>query len=245
MGLLWFQLPYTEKGASDHTSYFFFTMTYWVFDAMFSALMSFPSERAIIFKERASGAYHLSAYFLAKSLSEAPTRLSLPAIYMTISYWIAGINSNFIVFLGSTLSCLLAAMAGESYGLMIGASVMDFEKSLVVMVVFALTLMVLGGFYVDNVPIWASWLKFLSPFKYAFDASQQMVFDENLPCDGSKQLEMCNGSAKGFVTPEQMNEYLGAQGSIGFNMGMLLVLFFVPRYIAYLFLLKKKDGERT
>jgi ABC-type multidrug transport system permease subunit len=69
-----------------------------VFDAMFQAYMAFPLERAIIFKERSSGAYHLSAYFMAKTTSEAPARLSLPAIYMVISYWMSGVNNHVWIF---------------------------------------------------------------------------------------------------------------------------------------------------
>ena len=65
-GLLWFQMPYTEASVFDRSSYYFFTMTFWVFDAMFTAYMTFPLERTIIFKERSSGAYRLSAYFMAK-----------------------------------------------------------------------------------------------------------------------------------------------------------------------------------
>jgi ABC-type proline/glycine betaine transport system ATPase subunit len=33
-GLLWFQTSNTESAVADRSSYFFFTMTYWVFDAM-------------------------------------------------------------------------------------------------------------------------------------------------------------------------------------------------------------------
>lgn len=244
IGLLWFQIEYTEERSRDLVSYFFFTMTYWVFDSMFNSLMSFPAERSIIYKERASGSYYLSAYFLAKSVSEAPTRVALPGIYMIISYWIAGINPRIDVFLGCTGACLLATVAGESYGLMIGACVMDFEKSLVVMVIVGLTLMVLGGFFISTVPKWVTWLKFLSPFKYAFDASQQMVFDRDLPCDGSNLLDICKGSDISSVTPEQIINQLNAQGSIGFNILMLFVLFVVTRYIAYIFLSKKQASER-
>ena len=51
-GLLWFQMDYTEKTVHDRTSYVFFTMTFWVFDAMFNALMAFPTERKVILKVR-------------------------------------------------------------------------------------------------------------------------------------------------------------------------------------------------
>lgn len=245
MGLVWFQVPYTEARSNDLVSYFFFTMTHWVLDSMFKALMSFPSERTVVYKERASGSYRLSAYFAAKSVAETPTTLALPFLYMVLSYWLAGIHSDVGVFLGTTGCCLLATLAGQSYGLMVSACIMDFEKAVVVMLIIGLSLMVLGGFYVETIPSWISWLKYLSPFKYAFDASQMMVFDRDLPCDGSGRLEACRGKQDGFVSPEVMIELSGAEGGVAFNVCMLIVLFLVPRYFAYLFLSKKKGSERS
>jgi ABC-type multidrug transport system ATPase subunit len=110
-GLLWFQLGWSEEYVADRSSYYFFTMSYWVFDSMFGSLMAFPSEREVILKERASASYNLSAYFMAKTLSECPTRLALPFIYMIISYWMGAVNSSFAVFLGSTGCTLMVSDA--------------------------------------------------------------------------------------------------------------------------------------
>lgn len=244
MGLVWFQLPYTESTVLDRDGFFFFTMTYWVFDSMFAALMSYPSEALIVNKERSSGSYHLSAYFLAKMCSEVPTRMILPTIYMVIAYFLAGINNNFWVFLGSLACALLSVMSGESIGLLVGAMVPNFEEALVVLVVMAVLLMVVGGFFVQNAPAFMLWFKFLSPFKYAFDASRQIVFSKPVPCDGSGVLMLCEGDVE-FVSPAELKESLGSQGSIGFNIGMLIVIFVVPRYLAYLAIRRKKAGERT
>ena len=244
-GLLFFQLGTTEGSVQDTSSFFFFTMTYWVFDSMFNALMAFPTERHVILKERASGSYRLSAYFLAKTTSEAPTRLILPFIYTVIAYWMSGVNGKFTVFLGTTGCTLLSVLSGEAIGLLIGASVYDQQKALAVMTVFALALMLLGGYFVENVPSFISWARYLSPFKYAFDASQQVVFDENVPCDGSGALgDICGGSAQGYATPEQVKEFLRVEGSLAFNVGMLLVMSTLPRYAAYLALRSKKSGDR-
>ena len=127
-GLLWFQVPHTEGSLSDRHSFIFFSITYWIFDGTFTAIFTFPNEREIIFKERASGSYYLSAYFLSKTISEVPTRLSLPTIFWSIAYWMSGVNYRFDVFLGTMGCTILAVMAGESYGLLCGALVMDFEK---------------------------------------------------------------------------------------------------------------------
>lgn len=243
-GLLWFQMPYTEATVFDRSSYYFFTMTFWVFDAMFTAYMAFPLERAIIFKERSSGSYHLSAYFLAKTTSEAPARLALPAIYMIISYWMAGVNDDIVVFLGSTVCSLLSVLAGESIGLFLGAAVLDLEKGMVIMTVTALSLMVVGGFFVRNVPVWILWLGYVSPFKYSYNSSVQLVFNKPVPCDGSGLLAACNGASTGYASEKDVLDFLGVQFSAGINAALLLAMFIVIRIMAFFALKSKKADER-
>ena len=68
-------------------------------------------ERAVINKERASGAYRLSAYYLAKMTSELPLYLSLPLAFMTIVYWAAGLNgvASYFSTIGIILLCSISA----------------------------------------------------------------------------------------------------------------------------------------
>lgn len=210
---------------------------------MFQALAAFPDEREVILKERSSASYRLSAYFLAKTTSDAPVRLILPFLYMIISFWMAGISSDFAVFLGTVGCTLLSVLSGESIGLFVGAAIYDLQMALTVMTVCTLALMLLGGFFVENVPEFISWGKFLSPFKYAFDSSLQLVFTKPIPCDGSGDLEnLCLNSTE--VSVEDLREFVGIQGTIGFNVGMLFVICIVLRYGAYVALRQKKDGER-
>jgi len=202
-------------------------------------------ERTIIFKERASGSYHLSAYFLSKTLSEMPTRLVLPTMFWTIAYWMSGVNPSIYVFL-ETLGCLLlAVLAGESYGLLCGALVMDFEKAMTIMVVISLTAMAAGGYYIKNIPTFIGWIKFISPFKPGYEAAQALVFDREVPCDGSGILAgYCLDGAE-TVSSDNVLKFLGSEGSIGFNIGILVALMIVPRYLAFLALKNKRGAERS
>src|SRR3546814_6980203 len=94
----------------------FFVMSFWLMNACFSGMMAFPQERQILLKERASGSYQLSAFFLAKTISEAPIRLLLPTIYLLISYWMAGLNPTAAAFFGAAGTMLIATLTGESLG---------------------------------------------------------------------------------------------------------------------------------
>lgn len=85
----------------------------------------------------------------------------------------------------------------------------------------------------------------MSPFKYSFDASRQIVFGKDVPCDGSGVLEtLCSGLDTGKASSKDVVDFLGVQGSIGFNALMLIVFCLVPRYIAYRALLAKKEADR-
>ena len=181
---------------------------------------------------------------MAKTTSEAPARLVLPSVYMIISYWMSGVNNSFWIFIASTACSLLSVLAGESIGLFLGAAVLDVEKGLVVMTVTGLGLMAVGGFFVRTVPGWISWLRWLSPFKYSYNASVQLIFDEPVPCDGSGILVSCAGEATGYASKEEVLEFLGVQFSTGFNVAMLVLLFVIVRIGAFFALKTKKADER-
>lgn len=157
-----------------------------------------------------------------------------------------GVSPAFSAFVGVTCVTLLSVLAGESFGLCIGASVFDLQKGMTIMTVLALSLMLVGGFFVQNVPSFVQWVKYLSPFKYAFDTSQRLIFDRPVPCDGSGALEeLCNGEATGSATPDEILEFLDVQGSVAFNVGILFALILVPRLIAYAALRSNKENERS
>ena len=60
-GALWFQVgqekPLTEANVQDTAGYLFFSLTFSTFTALFTSLFTFPSEKFIMYKERASGMY--------------------------------------------------------------------------------------------------------------------------------------------------------------------------------------------
>ncbi|XP_044169306.1 ABC transporter G family member 14-like [Acropora millepora] len=178
--LIWFQTPYVEESIADRYALLFFTIVYWTFNPLFQSLFSFPNERTVVNKERASGYYRLSAYYLAKVISELPLVILQPTLYLTIVYWAAGLNKS-ESFLTMLFLVLLTTVAAQSVGLFIGALVMDFKKSIVIAALYAMTSMLLGGFYQKNIPSWLQWFQYLSYLTYCYEAALTTEFTTSPP----------------------------------------------------------------
>jgi ABC-type multidrug transport system permease subunit len=201
---------------------------------MFRGMWSFYPERGILAKERASGSYYISAYFLAKSLSEIPLTTAFPTIYLMICYPMSNSNPLLTSFLGTALTQSVTNLCAESVGLLIGAATGDTKLGVMYGTLSALALMVVGGFFVRNIPPFLQWLLVLSPLKYAYIASIQFEFTGSVPCDGSNVLAACEGRAGGVATREEILQHFDADGSsVWFNIGMIMVLTLGCRIMAY------------
>lgn len=74
-----------------------------------------PAEHVVVSKERKSGSYHLSAYYMAKTVSELPLVITLPSIYTIITYWVAGLHGP-ASFFGVWLVVIINAVVGQVGG---------------------------------------------------------------------------------------------------------------------------------
>ncbi len=52
-----------------------------------SVLNTFPAEKQVVNRERASKTYRVSSYYVSKMISEAPLRVVFTLIFASIVYW--------------------------------------------------------------------------------------------------------------------------------------------------------------
>ncbi|KAI8846552.1 P-loop containing nucleoside triphosphate hydrolase protein [Chytridium lagenaria] len=86
-----------------------------------SMINSFPSERLLVLRERAAGTYRVSAYFLAKNLSEAAVQLVSPILFTIVIYPMIGLSWTLGKFFTFMFFMILCATAANSASLAISA----------------------------------------------------------------------------------------------------------------------------
>ena len=91
----------------------FFISIFWGFFPLISAIFTFPQERAMLAKERASDMYQLSAYFLSRTLADIPMEWALPILFLVITYFMANLKLDAGIFLLTLLSIFLNITAAQ------------------------------------------------------------------------------------------------------------------------------------
>jgi ABC-type multidrug transport system ATPase subunit/ABC-type multidrug transport system permease subunit len=232
VGAVYYQMPNNETHFSDRVSFLFFIMVFWPLTILFGSMMAFPFERPIINKERNSGSYRLSAYFVAKSVAELPLVLGLPLIFYVIAYFMAGLRAG--GFLGFLVGQVLSLLAAESVGLFLGIAFSDLKTAVVIATVTQMFQMLVGGFFVQVLPSWLAWASFLSPFTHSLNVCMFFEFsdDVRVACDqNGAVIPMCAG--RDFVTGAEIREWQET-GDLEMPFLIIAAYFLIFRTAAYL-----------
>ncbi|KAG6524715.1 hypothetical protein ZIOFF_014653 [Zingiber officinale] len=218
LGLLWWHTDVTTpKGLQDQAGLLFFIAVFWGFFPVFTAIFTFPQERAMLKKERSVNMYRLSAYFIARTTSDLPLDLFLPIIFLVIVYFMAGLRQSIGAFTLTMLTVFLSIIAAQGLGLAIGASLMDVRKATTLASVTVMTFMLAGGFFVKRVPVFMSWVRYLSFNYHTYRLLLKVQYGKAPPSLNVSQL--CNGAAE---------------------VGAMVAMIFGYRLLAYVFLRRMK-----
>ncbi|KAE8715950.1 ABC transporter G family member 14 [Hibiscus syriacus] len=146
----------------------FFFSVFWGFYPLYNAVFTFPQERRMLIKEHSSGMYRLSSYFLARTFGDLPLELALPIAFVFIVYWMGGLKPDPVTFILSLLVVLYNVLVSQSLGLAIGAILMDVKQATTLASVTTLVFLIAGGYYVQQIPAFIVWLKYLSYSYYCY-----------------------------------------------------------------------------
>jgi hypothetical protein len=165
-GLLWWRTPASHL--QDRTALIFFFSVFWGFFPLYNAVFTFPLERPMLLKERASGMYRLSSYFAARAAADLPMELGLPTAFVLILYWMGGLDPRPGAFVLSLAVVLYSVLVAQSLGLAVGAVLMDVKQGTTLASVITMVFLIAGGYYVQHIPPFVAWLRWLNYSFYCY-----------------------------------------------------------------------------
>ncbi|KAL5704226.1 ABC transporter G member 25 [Ranunculus cassubicifolius] len=202
-GIMWWHSD--PRDIQDRLGLLFFISIFWGVFPSFNASFAFPQERAIFLKERSSGMYTLSSYFMARIIGDLPMELILPTVFVTVVYWMAGLKPEIGAFL-STLAVLLGyVLVAQGLGLAVGALIMDAKQASTVVTVTMLVFILTGGFYVHKVPDCLGWIKYTSITFYCYRLLIDIQYDWEEACFHKSirdaNCKLLEGGTEGRIHP--------------------------------------------
>ena len=90
LAFLYINMDSSATSGQDEIGLLFFCAIFAAFNAMFGALNSFPAERGVVNRERASKMYHVLPYYCARFICDIPLRVGQGVLFGVIVYWIVG-----------------------------------------------------------------------------------------------------------------------------------------------------------
>ncbi|KAG6577381.1 ABC transporter G family member 9, partial [Cucurbita argyrosperma subsp. sororia] len=165
-GLLWWQSD--DAHLQDKIGLFYFSSSFWGFFPLLQAISTFPRERMILEKERSSGMYRLSSYFISRTISDLPMELILPTVFIVIIYGMAGLKRTAMSFFSTLFYQLLSVLVSQGFGLAVGALVLDQTSATTLGSVIMLCFLLTSGYFVQHVPGFIAWTKYISIGTYTY-----------------------------------------------------------------------------
>ncbi|XP_075509345.1 ABC transporter G family member 25-like [Primulina tabacum] len=228
-GLMWWHSDYHD--IQDRLGLLFFISIFWGVFPSFNAVFTFPQERAIFIKERASGMFTLLSYFMARITGDLPMELILPTLFLSIAYWMTGLKPELSSFLLTLLVLLSSVLVSQGLGLALGALIMDSKKASTVVTVTMLAFVLTGGYYVHKIPSFMSWIKYVSTTFYSYRLLILVQYGDG---EGIYSFLGCLSGRRDKSTCKFIDEDIRGQIHPAVCVSMLLIMFVGYRLIAYI-----------
>ncbi|KAL3831605.1 hypothetical protein ACJMK2_023342 [Sinanodonta woodiana] len=236
VGLIFFNLTVDQPGVQNINGIMFILITEMTASSMFSAVTTFPLELPIFLREYGIGLYRTDVYFLSKSLSELPSFIIIPSLFIAIVYWMSGLYGTAKAFFICYGILILVVNTTVSFGLVVSCMSYSIDMALALAPPLMIPLFLLGGLLinVDSIPVYLSWLQYFSWFKYAFELIALNQW-ENI--DNIGGCEVPNSSECVFPNGHVVMEYFGLQESNwNLDIYLMVTLMIGYRIIAFIIL---------
>ncbi|GLT83752.1 hypothetical protein SLE2022_020240 [Rubroshorea leprosula] len=169
LGLLWWQSnSSTEAQLRDQVGLLFYICIFWTSSSLFGAVYVFPFEKIYLVKERKADMYRLSVYYACSTLCDMVAHVFYPTFFMAIVYFMAGFKRTVPCFFLTLFTVLLIAVTSQGAGELFGAAVLSVKRAGMIASLVLMLFLLTGGYYVQHIPKFMQWMKYLSFMYYGF-----------------------------------------------------------------------------
>jgi len=203
------------------------------FSTLFPIITYLPLLNGILTRERSTGAYRVSTFYLSRVAIEIPTAILGRMILFIMVYWICGFRTQagpFFIFIAINILTVIVSVV---MGMFVGST----SKNLAVVQTLTPSLNVVfllfGGFLLPlgSVPKWFVWIYWISYLRYVFAALCINEFKgRTLDCPDS---QTCYKTGDDFLDAYDLTTF-----GIGVNTALLVALIGVFAILGYLMLRK-------
>ncbi|KAL8142157.1 hypothetical protein V2J09_015189 [Rumex salicifolius] len=251
LGLLWWRSNSSnEAHLRDQIGLMFYLCIFWTSSSIFGAVYVFPFEKLYLVKEKKADMYRLSVYYACSTLCDMMAHILYPTILVSIVYFMAGFKRTISSYFLTLFSILLVAITSQvshyqllcisvftfkGAGELFGAAVLSIKRAGTVASLVLMLFLLTGGYYIQHIPKFMKWLKYVSFMYYGFRLLLKVQYsgEELYECDspgGCRYLQ----SSPSFDT---VNLAGGWQ-----EVWILLAMAFAYRVAAYFCLQKRISG---
>ncbi|TKW22478.1 hypothetical protein SEVIR_4G231000v4 [Setaria viridis] len=233
LGLLWWRSKAGDEAQlRDQVGLIFYICIFWTSSSLFGSVYVFPFEKLYLVKERQAGMYSLSAYYASSTLCDAVPHVVYPVLFTAVLYFMAGLRRTPACFSLTLLATLLVVFTSQGTGELLGAAILSVKRAGVMASLVLMLFLLTGGYYVQHIPAFIRWLKYVSFMHYGFNLLLKAQYHGHLAYD-------CGG--RGGCRPLQSSpsfDTVDLDGSMR-EVWILLAMALAYRLLAYFCLLKR------
>ena len=235
----WYQIGNTQESIAKRVPSLFFCCVCQGMVAALQCISSFPLERSIVLRERAAGAYYVSAYFLAKSTVDILSVSWGPMIFCAIVYPSIGYQGDARKFFIYLMFMLMDTLSALSLATLISCWCVSVEMSTVVLSIVLEITRLYGGFFISPIQMEAEQVKgwkFANALSYLNYAFMGVTVNElsglKLTCtDSDIAINSCFTTGEQIMVAKGYDKY-----TIEYCIGIGCVFIFGCRVFSFLFL---------
>ncbi|CAH2007438.1 unnamed protein product [Acanthoscelides obtectus] len=234
--------PYTQNGVQSVQGVIFMLVTENTFHPMYSVLSEFPENTPIFIREYKSGLYHPATYYLSRILSMLPGFILEPVIFISLAYWLTGLQRTFDAFALTTTVIILTMNVASACGIMFSNAFESVPTALAYLVPFDYILMITSGIFIklSTLTNVFDYLKYLSWFMYSTESLSIVQWKgiTNITCENQQQGLPCLKDGT-----EVLEKYNFTQDNLArdmINMIFLMIAFYLLGYLFLCYRTKRK-----